>query len=151
MTLILFNLDGGELGEKRLTYSARLRSEDLKATDDTRGIAFLELKAVFPDGEDLVARGPRVPVTATTDWETANTVLYVDKGENPDRVTLALMVEGSGKVWIEDVKLRYRPLRTDYLLWGHAVVWVVLIIYIYHLVRKQNRLSRELKSIEAGA
>lgn len=147
----LFNLEGEELGEKRLTYSARLRSQGLEATEDTRGIAYLELKAIFPDGEELVARGPRVPVTGTSDWRPANTVLYVDKGENPDTVTLSLVAEGDGKVWIEDIVLIHRPLRTDYLFWGHVVVWIVLIIYIYHLMRKQKMLERELKAIEAGA
>lgn len=147
----LFDLYDEELGEKRLTYSARLKSEGLSATDDTRGIAYLELKALFPDGEELLARGPRVPITGTSDWRNANTVLYVDKGVNPDTVILSLIVEGEGKVWIEDVKLFHRPLRTDYLFWGHVVVWIVLIIYIYHLIRKQKRLERELKAIQAGA
>lgn len=147
----LFDLFNEELGEKRLTYSAKLKSEGLSATDDTRGIAYLELKALFPDGEELLARGPRVPVTGTSDWTNANTVLYVDKGVNPDTVILSLIVEGEGKVWIEDVKLLHRPLRTDYLFWGHVVVWIVLIIYIYHLIRKQKRLERELEALEAGA
>ena len=149
--VILFDLDGSELGEKRLTYSARMRTEDLKAEGDSRGIAYLELTALFPDGEELAARGPRVPLSGTTDWRAGNTVLYVDRGDNPERVRLALIVEGNGKAWIGDVQLRHRPLRTDYLFWGHVVVWVALIIYIYHLIRKQRRLERELKSIEAGA
>ena len=147
--VILFVLDGAELGEKRLTYSATMSSEGLVATDDTRGIAYLELTALFPDGQELVARGPRVPLTGTTEWRRANTVLYVDKGTSPESVTLSLIVEGEGKVWIEDVKLLHRPLRTDYLFWGHVVVWILLIIYIYHLMRKQKRLEQELRTIEA--
>ena len=147
--VILFVLDGAELGEKRLTYSAKMSSEGLVATEDTRGIAYLELTALFPDGEELIARGPRVPLTGTTEWRPANTVLYVDKGTSPESVTLSLIVEGRGKVWIEDVKLLHRPLRTDYLFWGHVVVWILLIIYIYHLMRKQKRLEQELRTIES--
>ena len=147
--VILFVLGGAELGEKRLTYSATMSSEGLVATEDTRGIAYLELTALFPDGEELIARGPRVPLTGTTEWRPANTVLYVDKGTSPESVTLSLIVEGRGKVWIEDVKLLHRPLRTDYLFWGHVVVWILLIIYIYHLMRKQKRLEQELRTIES--
>lgn len=147
----LFDIDGSGLGDKKLTYSARMRSEDLTATDETKGIAYLELTVLFPDGEELVVRGPRVPISGTTEWKSADTVLYVDKGGDPQSVNLDLVVDGAGKVWVQDVRLSTRPLRTDYLFWGHVVVWIVLIIYIYHLVRKQSRLSRELRSIKGGA
>lgn len=143
----LFEIDGKDLGSTRLVYNARMRSEDLTATDDTRGIAYLQMNVLFPDGEELIARGPRVPLSGTTDWRSAETLLYVDKGVNPQRVKLNLVVDGAGKVWVKDVRLLHRPLRTDYLFWGHVVVWVALIIYIYNLIRKQGRLSRELQSL----
>lgn len=146
----LFNLEGSGLGDKKLTYSARIRSEDLKATEGTRGIAYLELTVTFPDGGELVADGPRVPISGTTQWRSADTDLYVDKGGDPESVTLDLIVEGQGKVWVSDVRLSTRPLRTDYLFWGHVVVWIVLIIYIYHLVRKQSVLARELRTLKGG-
>ena len=146
----LFEIEGIGLGDKKLTYRARMRSEDLRATDGTRGIAYLELTVLFPDGEELVTHGPRVPLSGTTEWRPADTVLYVDKGGDPQKVNLGLVVDGAGKVWIEEVRLSHRPLRTDYLFWGHVVVWIVLIIYIYHLIRKQGRLSRELKSLRGG-
>ena len=147
----LFNIAGSDLGDKKLTYSARMRTENLTATDDTRGITYLQMNVLFPDGEELIARGPRVPLSGTTDWRSAETLLYVDKGVDPKRVKLELIVDGAGKVWVQDVKLRHRPLRTDYLLWGHIVVWIVLIIYIYNLVRKQGRLTRELRSLQSRA
>lgn len=143
----LFEIDGKDLGSTRLVYNARVRTEDLTATDDTRGIAYLQMNVLFPDGEELIARGPRVPLSGTTDWRSAETLLYVDEGMTPQRVKLNLVVDGAGKVWIEDVRLLHRPLRTDYLFWGHVVVWIVLIIYIYNLIRKQGRLSRELQSL----
>jgi len=144
----LFDIDGSGLGDKKLTYSARMRTQDLTATEDTRGIAYLQMTVLFPDGEELVARGPRVPLSGTTDWRSADTVLYVDNGGDPQSINLDLIVDGAGKVWVQDVKLSNRPLRTDYLFWGHVVVWIVLIIYIYHLIRKQGRLTRELRSLQ---
>lgn len=140
----LFELTQEDLGQKRLTYRAKLRSEDLKSTDELRGIAYLELIASFADGEDLISRGPRVPISGTTDWRSADTVLYVDKGNKPEKINLNVIVEGQGKVWIDAVELEAKPLRINYLFWGHVVVWIVLIIYIYDLYRKNRQLKKEL-------
>lgn len=151
VTVGLFNLRENDFDNMRLVYRARLRTEDVKASGDARGIAYIELKALFPDGEELVSRGPRVPPSGTTNWTTAETILYVDKGGNPEQVELNLVVDGSGKAWIDDVVLESRPLRIDYLFWGHAVVWIVLIIYIYNLLTKQKRLRKELTSVKSGS
>ncbi len=148
MTVELFELHEQDFSNKRLTYKAQLRSKDLTATEDSRGISYLELLAKFPDGEELVSRGPRVPISGTQDWTAANAVLYVDKGGAPESVKLNLVVEGRGKVWLDSVKLEAIPLRLDYLFWGHIVVWVVLIIYIYSLLRKNRQLKRELETVK---
>lgn len=142
----LFELDKQNFKNKRLTYKAQIRSEDLTGTDDLRGISYIELVAVFPDGEELISRGPRVPISGTIDWRPAETVLYVDKGNAPKNVKLNLIVEGQGKVWIDAVKLETIPLRLNYLFWGHIVVWIVLIIYIYDLLRKNRELKKELEA-----
>jgi len=143
----LFEPDGKDFKNKRLTYKAQMRSENLIAADDMRGISYIELIAKFPNGEDLISRGPRVPISGTTDWRTAETVLYIDKGHTPENVKLNLIVEGQGKVWLDAVKLEAIPLRLNYLFWGHIVVWIVLIIYIYELLRKNKQLKKELEAI----
>jgi len=145
VTVELFELDHENFKNKRLTFKAQMRSEDLKSTEDTRGISYIELIAAFPDGEELMSRGPRVPVSGTTDWRLADTVLYLDSGHSPDSVKLNLVVEGQGKVWLDDINLEAIPLRLNYLFWGHIVVWIVLIIYIYDLIRKNRQLKRELE------
>jgi len=147
VTAELFELDDRDFGNKRLTYKAYMRSENLTGSEDLRGISYIELIAQFPDGEELISRGPRVPVSGTTDWRAAETVLYIDKGNMPDRVKLNLVVEGEGKVWLDSVKLEAIPLRLNYLFWGHIVVWIVLIIYIYDLLRKNRRLKKELETL----
>ena len=151
VTLSLFTPDPSGLNHSRIVYKARLKTEGLKGEGEERGIAFLELRALYATGEDVVSRGPRIPPTGTTDWVPAETDLYLDTGPAPEKVTLALGVEGRGKVWIDDVVLESRPLRIDYLFWGSAVVWIALIIYIYHLFTKQKSLRRELESIRTGA
>lgn len=145
-TIELIELDEENLKNKRLTYKAQMRSEDLVASGDMRGIAYIELVARFPDGETLISRGPRVPIKGTTDWRPVDTVLYVDKGHTPESVKMNLIVEGKGKVWIDAVKLESIPLRLNFLFWGHIVVWLVLIIYIYDLLRKNRQLKKQLEA-----
>jgi len=151
VTLSLFTPDTSGLNHSRIVYKARLKTEGLKGEGEERGIAFLELRTLYSNGEEVVARGPRIPPTGTTDWLPVETDLYLDTGPEPEKITLALGVEGRGKVWVDDIVLESRPLRIDYLFWGSAVVWIALIIYIYHLFTKQKSLKRELEAIRTGA
>jgi len=123
ITAELFELDGIDFGNKRLTYKAQIRSDDLVGAQEMRGISYIELIAQFSNGEELISRGPRVPISGTTEWRPAETVLYIDKGDTPERVKLNLIVEGEGKVWLDSVVLEAIPLRLKYLFWGHIVVW----------------------------
>ena len=146
-TIELIELNNENLKNKRLTFKAQMRSEDLKASGDVRGISYIELAAKFPDGEELVSRGPRIPIKGTTDWRVVDTVLYIDNNDSPESLKLNLVVEGVGSVWIDSVELEAIPLRLNYLFWGHIVVWAVLIIYIYDLYRKNRQLKRELQKV----
>jgi len=143
----LYTVDGTGFGHVRAAYKAMLRTEGLTAEGDSKGIAYLEMKVRYPGGEELISRGPAVPPTGTTGWTHAEAVIYSDKGEAPESVSLALVVDGKGKVWIDDVMLVTQPLRLDYLFWGHAVVWIALIIYIYYLLGKQRRVRSELAAL----
>lgn len=151
VTVELYRVRDIDLDNTRIVYKARLRTEGLTGSDDMKGIAYLEMKALFPDGEELVARGPRIPPSGTVDWTFGEAVLYIDKGGSPREIELKMVVDGKGKAWIDDIVLEYRPLRLDYLFWGHAVVWIILIIYIIHLLGKQRRLRRELESLKAAS
>lgn len=142
----LFELNNEDFKNKRLTFKAQMRSENLTGNNSMRGISYIELISLFPDGEELVSRGPRIPLTGTADWRIVNTVLYIDKADAPKNVKLNLIVEGQGKVWLDAVKLESIPLRLNYLFWGHIVIWLVLIIYIYDLLRKNRQLKKELEA-----
>lgn len=147
VSAVLYTLEGTGLEHARAAYKAMLRTENLEPADGSRGIAYLEMKVVFPGGKEVLSRGPAIPPTGTTEWTPAETVVYSDKGIAPESVTLSLVVDGKGKVWLDDVLLVTQPLRLDYLFWGHAVVWIVLIIYIYYLLDKRKRLGLELQAL----
>ncbi len=151
VSVALYTVDGAGFGHVRAAYKAMLRTEGLTAGGDSKGIAYLEMRVRYPGGEELVSRGPAVPPTGTTGWTPGEAVIYSDKGVAPESVSLALVVDGKGKVWIDDVVLVTQPLRLDYLFWGHAVVWIVLIIYIYYLLGKQRRVRSELAALGKGS
>jgi hypothetical protein len=63
----------------------------------------------FPgQGEDF-SRGLHKAVTGTTGWTSAETIFNLEKGQNPDRVSLYLTVQGKGTVWVDDIRLVRRP------------------------------------------
>ncbi|MGH7851722.1 MAG: hypothetical protein ACREOP_15620 [Thermodesulfobacteriota bacterium] len=151
VSVALYTVDGAGFEHARASYKAMLRTEGLTAVGDSKGIAYLEMKVRYPGGEELVSRGPAVPPTGTTGWMPGEAVIYPDKGVTPESVSLVLVVDGKGKVWIDDVVLLTQPLRLEYLFWGHAVVWIVLIIYIYSLLGKQRRVRSELAALGKGS
>jgi CcmD family protein len=150
VSIELFTVDGSGLDHTRAAYKAMLKTEGLTAAGGSKGIAYLEMKVLYPGGKEIVSRGPRIPPSGTTGWTPAEAVIYADKGVKPDKVMLGLVVDGKGKVWIDDVMLVTQPLRLDYLFWGNTVVWLVLVIYIYQLFGKQRRLRRELEAMNEG-
>lgn len=45
------------------------------------------------------------PLSGTTDWTTQETEFFLKAGENPDNVKLNLVINGSGTVWIDEIRL----------------------------------------------
>jgi hypothetical protein len=54
---------------------------------------------------EFFSRGLQTPLTGTTDWTTEETLLFLEKGENPDNVKLNLVINGKGTAWIDDIRL----------------------------------------------
>lgn len=86
-------------------YKARVRTENLQ------GKAYLEMLCSFPGKGEFFSRGLDMPLTGTVDWTTLETPFFLNKGENPDNIKLNIVVEGSGIVWVDDVKVIKGPLK----------------------------------------
>ncbi len=87
----------------RLAYRAMVKS-------DLDGIAFLELWAHV--GEDqYFSKGINDPIKKKTDWKSIQTSFIFQKGQRPDKVTLNLVIQGKGTVWIDDIVLSKAPLK----------------------------------------
>ena len=87
-----------------LLYQTKARSQDLDGT------AFLEMWCHFPDGGSYFSRGLDSTLTGTTDWQTLRTRFLLQAGQRPERVTLNLVINGRGTVWIAHGTLEVEPL-----------------------------------------
>jgi len=87
-----------------LIYSAKLRSEGLL------GDAYLEMLCGFEGKGEFFSRDLERSITGTTEWTTVQTPFRLEAGQMPGHVTLNLVIEGTGTVWIDDIKLSSSPL-----------------------------------------
>lgn len=106
-TVRLYETGDIDIEKARLVYQAKIRTENVI------GQAFLEMWCVFEGKGEFFSRGLRTLVTSDTDWTGSETMFYLKAGENPNNIKLNLVINGSGTVWIDDIKLVKHPLRRD--------------------------------------
>ena len=99
--------DGGDIDVEaaRLIYQAQLR------TDSLQGKAYLEMWCHFPGSDKkYFSRALQSSFSGTTNWATVETSFLLPKGQNPDNVKLDLIIEGTGTVWMDDIRLLKAPI-----------------------------------------
>ena len=104
VTVRLFECGDIDVENACLTYRARLRTEDVK------GQAYLEMWCRFPGKGEFFSRGLRSPLSGSTEWTTQEIPFFLKKGENPDDIKLNLVINGTGTVWIDDIRVLKGPL-----------------------------------------
>ena len=87
----------------KLLYKAKVKS-------DLDGSAFLEMW-VHVGGGQYFSKGINDVVSQKTDWKIIQTPFLFQKGQRPDKVTLNLVINGKGTVWIDDIVLSKEPLK----------------------------------------
>lgn len=100
-------LEVNDLGveDARLIYQAKVRVRDFE------GQVYLEMACHFADNRELFSRNPESAIAGSTGWVSMETSHPLKKGENPNIVKLNLVVNGRGKVWIDDVRLMKASLK----------------------------------------
>jgi hypothetical protein len=100
-TVRLFETGDIDIENARLIYQAQLRTENLQ------GKAYLEMWCHFPGGGEYFSKGLYAPLIGSTgtSWTTEEIPFKLKKGQNPDNVKLNLVIEGTGTVWIDDIRL----------------------------------------------
>jgi hypothetical protein len=101
-TVFLGEVDGLDIENAKLVYAAKVRSE-------LDGTAFLEMWA-HVDGGQYFSRGMNDVVSGKTDWKTIQAPFMFQAGQKPDKVSLNLVINGMGTVWIDDIVLSRAPL-----------------------------------------
>ena len=102
-TICLGQISGLNLENAKLVYQAKVKSEGLQGT------VFLELWCHVGGGQ-YFSRGLNSTVSGTKNWQTISTAFILNKGQKAHTVTLNLVINGQGKVWIDDIQLAKNPL-----------------------------------------
>jgi hypothetical protein len=98
-TLFLYTIDDLHIDNTQIVYEAKVKSENLN------GQTYLEMWCVFKDKGEFFSRGLENAISGTTDWETISAPFMLKENEMPDQFKLNLVVNGSGTVWIDDIRL----------------------------------------------
>jgi hypothetical protein len=102
-TICLGEVSGLNIEGAKLVYKAKVKS-------DREGTAYLELWAHVGGGQ-YFSRGLKDVVSQKSDWKTIQTPFFFQKGQKPDKVTLNVVINGKGTLWIDDVVLSKEPLK----------------------------------------
>ncbi|HBI15355.1 MAG TPA: hypothetical protein DDY20_07560 [Desulfobulbaceae bacterium] len=105
VTVKLYETGDIHLENAQLIYRAQLRTENVE------GQVYLEMWCSFPGKGEFFSRALQSPLSGTMEWSTQETPFLLQKGENPDNVKMNLVINGKGKVWIDDIRLVMAPLR----------------------------------------
>lgn len=87
-----------------VVLTARLRSVGV------RGRAFPELWIHPAGGNEVQARDPAAFVANTRDWTPLRVEYRCEKGERPDLLRVNLVIDGTGRAWIDDIRITSEPL-----------------------------------------
>lgn len=99
ITVPLYETGDLDIENTRIFYQAKIKTRDLK------GKAYLEMLCHFPGKGEFFSRALNSPLTGTQDWTSQETPFLLRPGENPDNIKLNLVIEGTGTVWIDDLRL----------------------------------------------
>lgn len=102
-TVCLAEVSGLDVERAKLVYRAKVKG-------DLDGTAYLEMWAHVGGGQ-YFSRGLNDVVTGESDWKDIETPFLFKEGQKPDKVTLNLVINGKGTVWVDDIVLSKEPLK----------------------------------------
>lgn len=102
-TVYLGEVDRLNIENTKLIYKADVKS-------DLEGVAYLEMWAHVGGGQ-YFSKGLNDPIKGKSDWKSIQTPFIFQKGQKPDKITLNLVINGKGIVWIDSIVLSKEPLK----------------------------------------
>ena len=103
-TVKLYETADIDIEKAVVTYQAQLKAKGLQ------GRAYLEIYCQFNDKGEFFSRSLKNTISGNSDWVEIQTKFFLKQGQNPDNIKLNLVIEGAGKVWIDDIHLTAQPL-----------------------------------------
>ena len=100
-TVCLGEVTGLRIENTRMIYRAQVKS-------DLDGQAYLEMWAHI-DGRAYFSRGLNSTIAGKSDWKVIDTPFMFQRGQLPEKITLNLVINGKGTVWIDDIRLAQQP------------------------------------------
>jgi hypothetical protein len=101
-TVCLGEVSGLDVENAKLVYRARVKSA-------LEGTAYLEMWAHVGTGQ-FFSRGMDSTVGGREGWNTIQTRFLLQKGQKASKVTLNLVINGQGMVWVDDLVVSKEPL-----------------------------------------
>jgi hypothetical protein len=101
--ICLGEVKGLNIENARLLYRAKVKA-------DLTGSAFLEMWCHVAGGQ-YFSKGMNSTVSGKEDWKQIETPFILQAGQKPEKVTLNLVINGTGTVWIDDIVLSKEPLK----------------------------------------
>jgi hypothetical protein len=102
-TVCLGEVTGLAVEDAKLVFKAKVKTA-------LEGDAFLEMWAHVGGGQ-YFSKGMNDPAKGKSDWKTIQTPFMFQKGQKPDKVTLNIVINGKGTVWVDDIVLSKEPLK----------------------------------------
>lgn len=102
-TICLSEVSGLDIEEAKLVFKAKVKTE-------LEGEAFLEMWVQVGGGQ-YFSKGLNDPAKGKSDWKTIQTPFMFQKGQKPDKVTLNIVINGKGTVWVDDIVLSKESLK----------------------------------------
>jgi len=99
----LGEVTGLAVEDAKLVFKAKVKTA-------LEGDAFLEMW-VHVGGGQYFSKGMNDPAKGKSDWKTIQTPFMFQKGQKPDKVTLNIVINGKGTVWVDDIVLSKEPLK----------------------------------------
>jgi hypothetical protein len=104
-TVRLFEVANPGIENARLIYQARIKTRELQ------GKAYLEMWCRFPGKGEFFSRALNQTYSGSNEWSLTETPFFLQEGQEPDLVRLNVVVEGTGTVWIDEIRLLKAPLQ----------------------------------------
>ena len=98
----------GEVTSLNIENTKLIYKADVKS--DLEGVAFLEMWAHI-GGSQYFSKGMNDPVKGKSDWKSIQTPFIFQTGQKPDKITLNIVIDGKGTVWIDNAVLSKEPLK----------------------------------------